>query len=220
MRAEPSSVLESLRHRLLVTLVNVAILSEPDRFGQIECNDGSGKTQLEDGLANTDTLLMAALGTASMTGARVASITGLVRFSHGSFEVHPRGANDIVVFAPPPSPPPPSLPPPSPRMVFDPPPMPRLEQKTSGGAEDNTSLIVGLTVGLVLASLFLAFAVFVTYTSRKRRAPRATLGAPVPVEMELPKGVAEVSSTTTTTTHPVPGPTGELAEDVKPQDKI
>ena len=59
-------------------------------------DDGSGETQLEDGILNTDDHLQSELG-ATLTGQTLASVTGVVRYAYGSFEVHPRDASDIVV---------------------------------------------------------------------------------------------------------------------------
>ena len=38
---------------LMVTLANVELMSTPTDYGEIEIDDGSGPTQLEDGLMNT-----------------------------------------------------------------------------------------------------------------------------------------------------------------------
>jgi len=99
---------------LLVTVTGVTITSEPNRFGEVMVDDGSGATQLEDGILNTDTHLMSVLGT-TLTGQTLASVTGVVKYAYSSFEVHPRDEGDIVVGST--SSPPPStaiLPPPSP----------------------------------------------------------------------------------------------------------
>ena len=81
---------------LLVKLTNVEIVGEPNNYGEVSIDDGSGVTQLEDGLLNTDDHLADLLGTDTLTGQSLASITGVVNFAYGSFEVHPRTADDIT----------------------------------------------------------------------------------------------------------------------------
>ena len=39
---------------LLVKVSGVTIMSEPNQYGEIEIDDGSGPTELEDGILNTD----------------------------------------------------------------------------------------------------------------------------------------------------------------------
>ena len=82
---------------LLVVVRGVTLLSEPNSYGEIEMDDGSGATQLEDGMLDTDTHLESVLGVGSLTGQTVESITGVVRFAFGSFEIHPRSEADIEV---------------------------------------------------------------------------------------------------------------------------
>ena len=82
---------------LLVVVRGVTLLSEPNNYGEVEMDDGSGATQLEDGMLDTDTHLESVLGVASLTGQTVESITGVVRFAFGSFEIHPRSEADIEV---------------------------------------------------------------------------------------------------------------------------
>jgi len=81
---------------ILVTVTGVTIESEPNSFGEITINDGSGATQLEDSILDTDTHLSDALGS-PLVGQTIESVTGVVRFAYGSFEIHPRDASDIVL---------------------------------------------------------------------------------------------------------------------------
>ena len=47
---------------ILVTVSVVTIETEPNNYGEITINDGSGATQLEDSILDTDTHLSDALG--------------------------------------------------------------------------------------------------------------------------------------------------------------
>ena len=85
---------------ILVTVYNAQIMSEADRFGQITIDDGSGATELEDSLLDTDSHLEQVLNTTTLTGTVIYSITGIVSFSYGSYEIHPRDEADIVLEAP------------------------------------------------------------------------------------------------------------------------
>ena len=96
---------------LLVTVSEVEVLSEPDKFGQIRIDDGSGVTELEDSMLNTDEHLMTLIGGTTIVGTVLEKVTGVVRYAYGSFEVHPRFEADVVVDSatdslprPPPSP--------------------------------------------------------------------------------------------------------------------
>merc|ERR1711907_511759 len=82
---------------LLVKLTNVQLTSEANDYGEVSMDDGSGGTQLEDGLLDTDTHLVDTLGTDVLTGEMLESITGVVHYAYSSFEVHPRTAEDIVM---------------------------------------------------------------------------------------------------------------------------
>jgi hypothetical protein len=107
-------------------------MSEPNSFGEILINDGSGPTQLEDTLLDTDGHLRTLVG-GPLTGRVLSSLTGVVYFSTsgtagGSFEIFPRTADDVVLAPlppPPPSPPPPSPSPPPPSPSPPPPSRPR-----------------------------------------------------------------------------------------------
>ena len=81
---------------LLVVVTEAQLMSEPNNYGEIEMDDGSGPTQLEDGLLDTDTHMTGLVG-GTLTGTVVDSITGVVRFAYGSFEVHPRTEADVVI---------------------------------------------------------------------------------------------------------------------------
>jgi hypothetical protein len=84
---------------MLVRFTNVQILSEPNSAGEILIDDGSGPTQLEDTLLDTDGHLQALVG-GPLTGRVLSSLTGVVYFSGtagGSFEIFPRTADDVVL---------------------------------------------------------------------------------------------------------------------------
>jgi len=86
---------------LLVTLSGVTITGGPNARGELVITDGSGATQLEDGLFNTDRFLMMLVGGRSaLVGTTLNSVTGVVRNAGGTFEVHPRSYSDIVLSAP------------------------------------------------------------------------------------------------------------------------
>ena len=109
---------------LLVTVSNAMVTSEANQYGEISIDDGSGQTQLEDGIVNTDQHLQDLVGaTGTIVGANLISLTGVVRYAFSSFEIHPRTAADIVVANMPPFPPPPpptsSPPPPPPLPAWD-----------------------------------------------------------------------------------------------------
>ena len=101
---------------LLVSVTSVTITSEANQYGEVSIDDGSGPTQLEDSILNTDAHLQALLNSTTISGTYIGMVTGVVRYAYGSFEIHPRTASDIFMgTAPPPSPPAPpaspSLPP-------------------------------------------------------------------------------------------------------------
>ena len=81
---------------VLVVLTNVELKGEPDEHGQIVIDDGSGETQLEDEIFDTDGYLKSQLG-GQLRGKRLARLTGVVRYAFGSYEVHPRDAFDVDV---------------------------------------------------------------------------------------------------------------------------
>ena len=61
---------------LLVTVNNVQITSEPNQYGEIGITDGTGETQLEDGILNT----VLHLGAQAVAGTSIRQITGVVRY--------------------------------------------------------------------------------------------------------------------------------------------
>ena len=75
----------------------------PSSYGEITIDDGSGPTQLEDSILDSDAHIMDVLGVAedALVGTMIYSITGVVKYSYGSYEIHPRDADDIVFEAPP-----------------------------------------------------------------------------------------------------------------------
>lgn len=82
---------------VLVRLSNVQILSNPARDGGIMIDDGSGATELQDDLLDTDAYLREALCGGILEGTIIVSLTGIVRYAGGSYEVHPRNIHDIEV---------------------------------------------------------------------------------------------------------------------------
>ena len=81
---------------LLVTVTNAVIVSDANQYGEIQIDDGSGVTQLEDGLLNTDGHLTWLVGGA-LFNTTLTSVTGVVSFAYGSFELHPRDVYDIYL---------------------------------------------------------------------------------------------------------------------------
>ena len=57
-------------------------------------DDGSGVTQVEDEIFDTDRYLLLRLG-GELRGMRVASSTGVVRYAFGRYEIHPRDQWDV-----------------------------------------------------------------------------------------------------------------------------
>ena len=75
---------------LMVTLANVELKSTPTEFGEIEIDDGSGPTQLEDGLMNTHehfTTAFCNLTDRAYVGDVMTTLTGIVRYAWSSYEV-------------------------------------------------------------------------------------------------------------------------------------
>ena len=97
---------------LLVTVENVQLIGPPTTYHEFPIDDGTGETQLEgllDGNSGAATVLhleqMLGVSDGNFTGKYLASVTGVVRYSFGSYEIHPRTAADIVLASPPPMPP-------------------------------------------------------------------------------------------------------------------
>ena len=80
----------------MLPVSSVTITSEANSYGEIAIDDGSGETQLEDSILNTDSHLATELGTTTLTGQTLASVTGVVRYAYSSLEIHPRDAADSV----------------------------------------------------------------------------------------------------------------------------
>ena len=83
---------------LMVTLANVEIQSTPNQYGEIVIDDGSGATQLEDGLMDTHehfTTAFCNLTDRAYVGDVMTTLTGIVRYAWSSYEVYPRSAADI-----------------------------------------------------------------------------------------------------------------------------
>jgi len=101
---------------LLVRVNNVTMQGEPDQWGQLNIDDGSGPTQLDDpehfdSIKYVNGLLGAnvtAGESAIWTGHTFHSITGTVNYAHGVFELFPRARADFCLThasCEPPSPP-------------------------------------------------------------------------------------------------------------------
>ena len=171
---------------LLVTVNNVQITSEPNQYGEIGINDGSGETQLEDGILNT----VLHLGAQAVAGTSIRQITGVVRYAFGSFEIHPRSAADITVSGVVSSPPPSTAP-----VVSSPSPPPGLRLDNSSASQeqgppgsDNTALIVVIVIAVVVALIAVAVAIVVVRRGKGSGGsgqPKMSLGAPTPVEVQV-----------------------------------
>ena len=84
---------------MLVVIHGAAIMGTTNNYGEIEIDDGSGSTQLEDGMLGTGAWLEDGIlcsTTYDYTGVVLLSVVGVVHYSYSSFEVHPRGTNDLV----------------------------------------------------------------------------------------------------------------------------
>ena len=66
---------------LLVRITNAQVMAAPNTYGELLVDDGTGLTQLEDDLFNTDDHVSTIVGAASVVGASLGSITGVVRFA-------------------------------------------------------------------------------------------------------------------------------------------
>ena len=87
-------------NRLLVTVGPATIISEPNSFNEISIDDGSGPTQLEDSMTSASmhiSSLITGGPDGSLAGTVLDSITGVVRYAHVDFEIHPRSAVDIML---------------------------------------------------------------------------------------------------------------------------
>jgi len=81
---------------ILVTVTDVTIETEPNSHGEITINDGSGATQLEDSILDTDTHLSDALGS-PLIGQTIESVTGVVRFAYSTENAISSGGDDIAI---------------------------------------------------------------------------------------------------------------------------
>ena len=98
---------------VLVRLSNARVTTDPAADGGILVDDGSGATELQDEIFDSDDFLKGQLcgGFDHVTrGTRVydgipshvlTSVVGVVRYAGGSYEVHPRSAAEIVLDGPP-----------------------------------------------------------------------------------------------------------------------
>ena len=66
---------------ILVTVVDVTLTSEANSYGEVSMDDGSGETQLEDSILDSDSYLEDLLGS-TLTGQTLSSVTGVVRCAY------------------------------------------------------------------------------------------------------------------------------------------
>eukprot|EP00975_Prorocentrum_lima_P013966 2968759-Prorocentrum_lima.AAC.1 len=83
----------------LIRFFNATIVTEADQFGQITIDDGSGPTELEDGLLETEARLETIIGT-DYVGETLAIVTGVLRYGFGSYEIYPRKESDVLSSVP------------------------------------------------------------------------------------------------------------------------
>ena len=179
---------------MLVRLTDVMLVSEVMAHDEILIDDGSGRTQLDDGLFTSSALsIVTALGQ-PLTNKSIASIVGVVRYAFGSFEVHARDESDIVYYAPPPavSSPAPSSPAPASPSPASPSDATLTNISTVSLTEETTTGDTGAIIGGVVGGVggvLLIGALLVIYSmhrSAKAKPPSAVLAAGVPVEMMDP----------------------------------
>ena len=96
------NVLGEAYESVLVTLSGVGMMEEANSYGEITINDGTGPTQLEDGILDTDatfeTGLCFPVSPATewdYVGTNITTLTGVIKYAYGSYEVHPRTMADI-----------------------------------------------------------------------------------------------------------------------------
>lgn len=91
---------------MLVTFHNVKVTSPPNQYGEFYVDDGSGPVQVED--ENVEVYIRKGL----KVNDTITSLTGVVDFAFGRWELHLRDDNDVGPFGFLMSPPPPMAPPP------------------------------------------------------------------------------------------------------------
>ena len=96
------NVLGEAYESVLVTLSGVGMMEAANSYGEITINDGTGPTQLEDGILNTDATFetgfcfpVSPATTWDYVGTNITTLTGVIKYSYGSYEVHPRTMDDI-----------------------------------------------------------------------------------------------------------------------------
>ena len=96
------NVLGEAYESVLVTLSGVGMMEAANGYGEITINDGTGPTQLEDGILNTDATFetgfcfpVSPATTWDYVGTNITTLTGVIKYSYGSYEVHPRTMDDI-----------------------------------------------------------------------------------------------------------------------------
>ena len=84
---------------VLVTLSDVEIMGEENSYGEIEIDDGSGATQLEDDLMDTAEHFADSFCSDNYVGEVIPTLVGVVDYSWSSYEIHPRTIDDITLTA-------------------------------------------------------------------------------------------------------------------------
>ena len=92
---------------MLVRVLNATVVSNVDEYNQIAINDGSGTSEMEDGVYDAAVHLTHVYGS-NMVGSRLVYLQGVVEWrgtvSGGNWEIHPRTETDVVGFTFEPSP--------------------------------------------------------------------------------------------------------------------
>ena len=67
---------------LLVMVTNAQLMAPPNRNGELLVDDGTGLTQLEDDLFETDVHISALVGASNLVGTMLGSVAGVVRYTY------------------------------------------------------------------------------------------------------------------------------------------
>merc|ERR1712167_95916 len=83
----------------IVQLSDVEIMTEPSNYGEMDIDDGTGITELDDSFH--DVSLLQEAFPAGLKGVTLQKLVGVVDFTYEVFEVHPTGPVDLTyTFAP------------------------------------------------------------------------------------------------------------------------
>jgi len=105
--AEDSDIGEPYEGMYITIAGPITVLSDRNNYGEVTIDDGSGPTQLDDSIFVWHLEGYEDLGAGAVIEG---SLSGVVKYAYGSYEIHPTSADDIVVTAAGPPPPPPWLP--------------------------------------------------------------------------------------------------------------